>query len=223
MTTVLTQPNTLGDWLKAEYCDKNFSRKAITLASSGTAREIKTGTVLGKVTVGTASETHAGNTGNGTMGTITVGAGAVPGVYRLRIVAAESDAGDFQVSDPSGNLVGVGKVGVAYSSGGLSFTLADGSANFIVGDTFLITVAAGSGKHKEINFSATDGTQIADAIAMNDETVPASGDLASTGLCRGPATIVTPYLTWPDGATAAQKAAALAKLAEAGIVTGTSI
>lgn len=85
----------------------------------------------------------AGNTGNGTMGTITVTAG-VPdaGVHKLRITKAATNAGDFEVISPSGALIGVGSVGVAFNAGGLAFTLADGSTDFALGDGFDITVTS---------------------------------------------------------------------------------
>lgn len=82
----------------------------------------------------------AGNTGDGTMGAVTVSAGAKEGTYDLEIIAAASNAGTFEVHDPDGLLVGVGTVAVAFSAGGIAFTLADGAADFVVGDGFTIAV-----------------------------------------------------------------------------------
>lgn len=220
--TVKTLGVLLGDWLKGEH-DLNYTREVVTIAQSGTARTVQTGTVLGRITVATpASETHAGNTGNGVMGAITVGDGAVPGVYTLTVIKAGSNVGDFVVLDPNGNVVGYGTVGVAFASGGLSFTLADGDQDFIVGDKFLITVAAGSGKVREIDFSGTLGTQEAYGIAVTTTDVAAAADAEGVALVRGPAVIIAEPLTWPAGATSPQKTAALAQLAAKGIIVRTA-
>jgi hypothetical protein len=82
----------------------------------------------------------AGNTGNGAMGAITVSAGAKQGVYRLEITDVDANAGEFRVTDPDGNFVAAGDVAAAFSAGGLAFTLADGATDFVVGDSFTITV-----------------------------------------------------------------------------------
>lgn len=87
-----------------------------------------------------ASAAVAGNTGNGTMGTVTVSAGAKEGVYKLTIVEPASNAGAFVVEDPDGIAIGNGDVAAAFSAGGLAFTLADGGTDFAAGDQFTITL-----------------------------------------------------------------------------------
>lgn len=85
---------------------------------------------------------QAGNTGNGTFAaTPTISAGAKEGTYRVEITAAATNAGTFVVEDPEGNLVGVGTVGVAFSQGGVAFTLQDGATDFAVNDGFTFAVA----------------------------------------------------------------------------------
>jgi hypothetical protein len=99
------------------------------------------GVILGAAFAATgASAAGSGNTGNGTMGAITVTAGAKQGVYTLEIVEPAANAGAFVVRDPDGILVDNGTVAVAFSAGGLAFTLADGATDFVAGDTFAITV-----------------------------------------------------------------------------------
>lgn len=99
-----------------------------------------------QVSVGTAvAAAVAGNTGNGTMGAVTVSAGAKAGVYRLTIVEPAANAGTFVVEDPDGVIVGSGTVAVAFSAGGLAFTLADGATDFASGDAFTITVTLTAG------------------------------------------------------------------------------
>lgn len=99
------------------------------------------GCISGTTQAGTAAAVAgSANTGNGAMGAITVSAGAKQGVYTLEITAAASNAGAFRVTDPDGVFVDDGDVAAAFSAGGLAFTLADGSTDFVVGDTFAITV-----------------------------------------------------------------------------------
>ena len=144
----------------------SLSRESVTIVSG--AGVLSAGTVLGKITkAGTASAAaYAGNTGNGTMGAITVGAGAKPGVYKLTITELATDAGNFVVEDPDGITIGQGDVAAAFSAGGLAFTLADGATDFAAGDGFTITVAAGSGKYASYDNTATDGTEVADAVLL---------------------------------------------------------
>ncbi|HYC45373.1 MAG TPA: major capsid protein P2 [Burkholderiales bacterium] len=92
-----------------------------------------------------SSAAWAGNTGNGTMGAVTVAAGAKVGVHKITIVEPGANVGTFVHEDPDGELVSVrGVVASAYSGGGLSFTLADGATDFVAGDGFDITVSANS-------------------------------------------------------------------------------
>jgi len=113
-----------------------------------------------------ASAAYAGNTGNGTMGTVTVSAGAKLGVYKLTITEPGSNIGAFEVEDPDGVLAGVGDVAAAFSAGGLAFTLADGATDFVAGDGFNITV------------TATSGTDVGNflGITVRDATLGAEDD-----------------------------------------------
>lgn len=141
-----------------------LSREQVTLAASQGA--LSPGAVLGKITkAGTASASaFAGNTGNGTMGSITVSAGAKAGAYKLVVIETATNAGKFTVEDPDGVTIGTGTVAVAFSAGGLAFTLADGSTDFVSGDGFTITVAAGAGTYAVYDNTASNGVETADAI-----------------------------------------------------------
>lgn len=86
-----------------------------------------------------AAVAGSGNTGNGTMGAITVTAGAKAGVYTLEITGVAANAGSFRITDPDGVFVDDGDVAAIFSAGGLAFTLADGATDFVVGDSFAIT------------------------------------------------------------------------------------
>lgn len=190
------------------------SREVVTIVSGQT---IKAGHVLGKITVGAGSSApFAGNTGDGAMGAITVSAGAKPGAYKLVIIEPGTNVGKFTVEDPDGVIIGTGTVAAAFSAGGLAFTLADGSADFIAGDGFTITVAAGSGKYKEYNPSNADGSQTAVAIAFDN--VDASGGDKSAVVIFRDAEITSAELIWFSGASGGQKTTGLAQLALQGII-----
>lgn len=178
--TTFTEGNHQGEYLLHD--EGYLSRDTVTVTQTGTA--LKSGTVLGQVTLGTAtSAAKSGNTGNGTMGAVTVGAGALPGAYRLTIIEPGTNVGNFTLENPLGEPLNSGVVGTAYSNGGLSFTLADGSTDFAAGDQFLITVAAGSGKYKARSDAATDGSAVAAAILYTE--LPAqTGDFKAVATTR---------------------------------------
>lgn len=141
--------------------------KKITLLSG---QNCVRGTVLGKVALGGASETHAGNTGNGVMTldvTTPVLVNARVGVYTVKCTAAASNSGTFRVIDPLGRVLGDVAVGATFADQ-IKFVIADGSSDFIVGDTFLVTVAAGSGKYVKSLAAAIDGSQEPDTILVAD-------------------------------------------------------
>jgi hypothetical protein len=215
---VLSESKYLGDWLKYEL-DNQYSREIVTiLAGSGAERALLTGMVLGKITKGTATGAAvAGNTGDGTITAApTVGQAAKPGVYRLVCIEPAADGGKFAVEDPDGVLIGVATVGVQFTTH-LTFTVADGAADFVAGDSFTITVAAGSGKVKQIDFAAADGSDAACGILLLDTTAPDGTDRSGVAVVRN-AIVSDNGITWPAGATTNQKNAAIAQLKTAGIL-----
>jgi hypothetical protein len=215
---VLSESKYLGDWLKYEL-DNQYSREIVTiLAGSGAERALLTGMVLGKITKGTATGAAvAGNTGDGTITAApTVGQAAKPGIYRLVCIEPAADGGKFSVEDPDGVLIGVATVGVEFTTH-LTFTIADGAADFVAGDSFTITVAAGSGKAKQIDFAATDGSNVACGLLLLDTTAPDGSDRSAVAIVRN-AIVSDNGITWPAGATTNQKNAAIAQLKNAGIL-----
>jgi hypothetical protein len=186
-----------------------ISSEQITVLS-GTAA-LNPGTVLGRVPVGTATETHAGNTGTGAMGAITVGDGAQAGTYRVVFVQAVTNAGNFEVFDPAGRQVGNGVVGAVFTGGGISFTIAD-ATDFVVGDKFLVTVVLTSAKYTVLTLAGTDGSEVAAAILW-DYCDASAADKQAAAIVRL-AEVKLAELTWPGGITAAQKATAIAQLNE---------
>lgn len=214
MASTYTEPNRPGQFLVSE-AGGTRSREKVTIKSGET---LLAGAVVGKITVGAATAAAvAGNTGNGTCGAVTVSAGAKAGVYRLVIIEPATNAGAFIVEDPDGIIIGRGNVASAFSAGGLAFTLADGSTDFIAGDMFTITIAAGSGKYVEMDPAATDGSQIAAGVLYGDCDA-ASADTEAVIIARD-AEVNNSYLVWITGATTDQKNAAKTQLAALGIIT----
>lgn len=123
----------------------------------------------------------AGNTGNGAItGTITAGARAVPGVYRLTCIATTTNSGLFAIVAPNGEHGGYVRAGVAFTGSHLAgLTINDGSIDFALGDAFTITVAAGN--NKCFAYNAMQAHDIVGVLA--EDTNATSADT--------PATIIT--------------------------------
>lgn len=97
-----------------------------------------------------------------------------------------------------------------------SVTLAStGAETTLEAGTVLGRVTA-DGKYKALTPAADDGTETARVILVEDVTVPASGDAKTTAYCHG--VFLGGGLIWPEGVTAAQKAAAVDQLADVAII-----
>lgn len=151
-----------------------LSRKVTILSGQTIVR----GHVLGKVASGTATAAakaggNAANTGAITMDATTPAlVGAQVGVYTVRCITAVGNGGVFRVTDPQGDVIGDVAVAATFANQ-IKFSIADGSQDFIVGEGFDVTVAAGSGKYVVSLAAATDGSQTPDLIAS--EAVDATG------------------------------------------------
>lgn len=194
------------------------SRDEGTLASGSGAKN--PGTVLGRVALGAASSAAkaGGNTGGGTLtldATTPVLAGAKPGIYAVRLIAAATDAGTFRVSDPDGFILGDVAVGATFAND-IKFATADVGTDFAVGDGFDITVAIGAGKFKPLDPAARDGTEKAAAVLL--DTVDATSADKTIVVLSRVAEVVLQALEWPVGITSEQKNAALAALEAKGVV-----
>jgi hypothetical protein len=196
----------------------NIINEEIVIASG--EGKLNAGTVLGRVDIGgaVAAAKASGNTGNGAItmdATTPVLAGAKQGVYAIRLVAAASNGGTFRVEDPDGNVLGDVAVGATFSDD-IKFAIADGATDFVVGDGFDVTVAAGSKKFRAHDPAAKDGSQTPAGILFH--TVDAtSADVKTVATRRGPATINGNMLTLKTGISDADKAAALDALRARGL------
>jgi hypothetical protein len=142
-------------------------RENVTIASG---QSLLQGAVLGKITIGTLTgSAKAGNTGTGAFSAITAGSKTKVGVYSFICTSA---GGTFKVLDPDGFRLDDLTAGSAYSGEQLNFTLTNSGTAFVLGDTFSITVAEGSGSYKLVDSSSVDGSQ--NPVAVLAEDVDAS-------------------------------------------------
>ena len=82
-------------------------------------------------------------TGNGTMGSVAVFNGAtVTETITVTCVTAATNGGVFHVQGSVSGAHGLATVGVGFVSPVISFTIADGAVDFVVGDQFTIAVTA---------------------------------------------------------------------------------
>lgn len=210
--TLLTEGRYAGDFLVSEASGAR-SRDEISIVSG----KLGPGTVLGKITTGSATATAGGeNVGNGAMGTVTVNHNAIPGDYTLEITEEAANAGAFTITDPRGNLVGTGNVASAFTSTHLSFTLADGGEDFDEGDVFTIAVATVPGQYGQYTPGDNTGLQTAAGVLWGavDATEGAKTGVAITR----DAEVNAAELVWPAGATDAQIATGIGQLEGRGIV-----
>ena len=85
-----------------------------------------------------AGAANAGNTGNGTIGTLSLAFGFQNGAYPVSFLSPTL----FVVYDPFGKPVGSGVVGTPFAGGQVVFTVTAGGTAFARGDGFTVTVTA---------------------------------------------------------------------------------
>jgi hypothetical protein len=168
--SVKTEGKHAGEFLVSE-APGSRSREVVTVLSG---QNLKAGDVLGRITLGavTAAAKAGGNTGTGTCtvdATTPRLAGCQVGVYKLRCITAAANSGTFRLTDPSGYVLGDytitgGAGGTVTTDKQIKVAIADAGTDFVAGDGFDVTVAAGSGKHVLIDPEGDDGSQFADGI-----------------------------------------------------------
>lgn len=151
---------------------KNLVSQPIVLG----AGTLQRGTVLGQQTSNPIqAAAAAGNTGTGTIGTLSVGASPDVGTY----TAVATDATHFAVSDPEGNALGTATAGTAFTNAEINFTITAGGTAFVAGDSFNITVSDAVGTYIECVKTAVDGSQT--PVAILADYADASGGPVTTG------------------------------------------
>lgn len=154
------------------------SRENIVL--TGDNAEFQSGTLLTQSGDAAATGTFAavaGNTGNPTSTVPAVAAKGLPGVYNVRM----TEATKFAVEDPKGVSIGTGTLGQAFNKGGITFTMTAGATPAVNGDSFTITVAAGSKKYSR--YAAAGASGPADAVLYN-HCFAFTGDKKVVGFVR---------------------------------------
>ena len=219
--TVFTEGRHAAEFVLSEG-QRLFSRDNIKIAASQT---IKPGSVLGKrAVVADVVATAAANAGNtASSGALTLADPAVSskakdGVYNIVCIEPATNAGTFEVYDPTGRSIGKATVGVAFNKE-IKFTIADGTGDFVAGDRFTVTVQADSGdfEYGSHDPAATDGLEVAAAIALYEATTGESESAAISAITRM-AEVNGNLLTWKTGIAAADKANGLQALADKGII-----
>lgn len=147
------------------------------------------GALLGQQTAGvfpvvsTPQTTSGGaNTGNGTIGAVTAGARFMLGTYRVTMTSATA----FTVYDPTGDQVGTGAAGVAFTGPQVGFTITAGGTAFVANDGFNLAVEAatgsGAGQYVLATAAANDGSQLPSnwVILAEDTNTSSTGTNAAT-------------------------------------------
>jgi hypothetical protein len=126
------------------------------------------------------------------VGTVTVGVDAVSGSYTVTCATARTDRGIFELRDPKGYVLGRANVGTPYVSSALSFTIADWSADFAVGDTFSIAVT-GSSTLKGYDFAADPAPPQVAAAVLGEDIDTIAGAAEPFAVATGPAIIAAGF------------------------------
>lgn len=165
------------------------------LLTFATADDFLAGTILARraVALVPTAGTVQGGTGTGTVTALAVTDGPIVpmvGVYRLEVIEVVANGGIFKLEDPNGQVVAqylgmnTGSAGAkVFEAGGLRFTVTD-AADFILGNYFLITVAA-DGKLVPYNPAGAGGEQIPLAVLPYAASKAAGGDLPIRAIVGG--------------------------------------
>jgi hypothetical protein len=132
------------------------------------------GSVLGQQTTSSINvAAGSSNHGNGTVGSLSLGATETFGAFALTALSATS----FSVTDPEGNALPNATVGTPYANAEINFTITAGGTAFAAGDTFTLTALEATGNYILSVKTASDGSQVPSAILAtstnNVTTAPA--------------------------------------------------
>lgn len=123
----------------------------IQLMSGNLAR----GAVLGQQTNNSIDITPGTNTGNGTVGSTSLGSTETFGVFKLTATGATT----FTVTDPEGNALPNATVGTPYANAEINFTITAGATAFVAGDSFTLNALEATGNYILSVKTAVDGSQ----------------------------------------------------------------
>ena len=146
----------------------------VTQQARITAGNLTRGAILGAKTSDSVTVTPGTNTGNGTLGTISIGASPKYGIFSI----VAKSATDFSVTDPDGNPQSDATVGTAYTSSSVNFTLTAGATAFVAGDSFKLNVVEATGDYILSVKTANDGSQNPSAVLVTDSDATSGPVLA---------------------------------------------
>lgn len=210
--TVLTEGRHPGEAIINEG-PGNYSREAITVAESQTI--LAGGLVARKAMDDAVTVTQAfAGTGDGalTLADPAISTKAKDGVYTVVCVTAALNSGTFRVEDPNGKFLGNATVAAAFDKE-IKFTIADGDTDFVIGDTFSITVAMDDSSFEYVayNPAGTAGSEVPVGMAIYPATTGANESAEISAIVRH-ATLNGNCIAWPAGITTAQRVDALQAL-----------
>lgn len=185
---------------------------SVETISIAAGQNLAAGAVIAKTFVGTATGANAaGNTGNPTIGAITVGSKAEAGEYLAIFTAATA----FQVYSPSGRYLGTGATGTAFlAPSRVGFTLTAGGTAAVAGDVFVVTVVEGAS-----TWAAATGSDASAILGVaTDATAAATASVAIVRCAEYNVNKVS-FGALSD----AKKAAAIAALARQHMIARTGI
>jgi hypothetical protein len=216
--TVFTEGRHAAEFVLSEG-PKNYSRDNLKIAAS---QSILPGSVLGKraITAGVVAvaSADAGNTASS--GTITMDGTAVTSTVKDgRYIGVATAATKVEWEDPTGTPIGVSTHGQLFNKGGIRLTITAGGTPNAAGDRFYVDVAADAadfeyGAHDP---AATDGFEVAAAIALYPATTAVDESAAIAGITRS-CEVNGKLLTWKTGIAATAKADGIQALAALGII-----
>lgn len=190
MPNLTTTNNDLGTVIIADAIHND-----VTLKFPGADTYVE-GTILARKQVADAITATAdvGNTGDGTFTAASVIAGDIiplVGDYNLECIVAIADGGIFKLEDPNGNIVATDLVltvgagaATVFTVAGMTFTITDGAANFIVGDKAALTVAVDG----DVVIFAEDGiggAQIPSMVLTYEVSATGAEDQAQRAMVSG--------------------------------------
>lgn len=206
----LTETTHAGGFILSE-ANGNRSRENGVLNSG---QNCVAGEVLGRIM--TAAGAKISGTGDGTISSVTIGPAAQVGVYVLTGIAESANAGTFSVVAPDGSALPNLTVAAAYASQHINLTVADGSADWDIGDVIHVTVTGGD--YEALDPAATTGVQTACAIMYDGVDGGFFGFVAACVVVAREAVVNGGELTWPADISDANKALATSRLAARGIL-----
>ena len=198
---------------------RSISREKVTIAESQT---ILANGLISKVSVASGvsiTQSFAG-TGNGvlTLANPAANTKIKDGTYKVVFVESTTNLGTFEVLDPAGKLVGTGVVGTAFNKE-IKFTIADGSTDFVAGDTFDLPVVTDATDVQWVKFdpAGTDGSELPAGMSLYDATTGSGETVETTALVRM-CELNGNCISWPSGITDAQRTDAIQALQSNSII-----